>query len=209
MHSSDHSLVSSYPQHQLPASSTYPAGHSSSRRAVHTAAAAPTHYQQPMAISQAFYSDHTNPLTPSSRNTMQLPNIHVPTAPSPVAFDMPPEASEPTIKKKRKRTDARQLAALNRMYIRDAFPSAEERQQLAKELDMSARSVQNWSVLPLFATCIISELWTVLSGSRTKGRRAVKPSPNPPVSQFIVTHTPLITHSPPVIHTLLITHSPP
>jgi homeobox protein YOX1/YHP1 len=169
--------ASSYPQYQLPASSAYPAGHSSSRGAVHTAAAAPTHYQQPMATSHAFYLDRTNPLIPSSRNTTQLPNVRVPTAPSPVHFDVPPVTSEPTIKKKRKRTDARQLAALNRMYTRDAYPSTEERQQLARDLDMSARSVQNWSVLPLFATCIISELWTILSGSGTKGRRAVKLPP--------------------------------
>ena len=109
---------------------------------------------------------------------MQLPNVHVPTAPSPVPFDVSPETSEPTIKKKRKRADARQLAALNGMYTRRAYPSTEERQQLARDLDMSARSVQNWSVLPLFATCIISELWTILSGSRTKGRRAVKLPPS-------------------------------
>ena len=57
-----------------------------------------------------------------------------------------PEIQEPTIKKKRKRADARQLEALNRMYARTAFPSTEERQQLAKDLDMSARSVQIWLV---------------------------------------------------------------
>jgi hypothetical protein len=126
-----------------------------------------------MAMSHVSYLDRTNP---SSRNTTQLPyaRVPVPTAPSPVPFDVPPEASEPTIKKKRKRADARQLEALNRMYARTAFPSTEERQQLARDLDMSARSVQIWLALPLFATCIISELLTVLSGSRTKGRRAAK-----------------------------------
>ena len=168
------SPASNYPQYHSPASSAYPAGPSSSQGAVHTAAAAPTHYLQPMAISH-FYLDRTNPLNPSSRNTTQLPIVRVPTAPSPMPFDVRPETSEPTIKK-RKRADARQLAALNRTYTRGAFPSTEERQQLARDLDMSARRVQNWSVLPLFATYIISELWTVLSGSRTKGRRAVKPT---------------------------------
>ncbi|KAF9051115.1 homeobox-domain-containing protein [Hymenopellis radicata] len=50
----------------------------------------------------------------------------------------------PTIKKKRKRADAAQLKILNETYARTAFPSTEERLQLAKTLDMSARSVQIW-----------------------------------------------------------------
>ena len=82
---------------------------------------------------------------PTSRSaTTQLPYARAPPAPSPVPYDIPAEASEPTIKKKRKRADARQLEALNRMYARTAFPSTEERLQLAKDLDMSARSVQIW-----------------------------------------------------------------
>lgn len=56
-----------------------------------------------------------------------------------------PEDS-PTIKKKRKRADAAQLKILNDVYARTAFPSTEERQQLAKTLDMSPRSVQIWCV---------------------------------------------------------------
>ena len=104
-----------------------------------------------MAMSHVSYLDRTNP---SSRNNTQLPYARVPTAPSPVPFDVPPEASEPTIKKKRKRADTRQLEALNRMYACTAFPSTEERQQLARDLDMSARSVQIWLALPLFATFI-------------------------------------------------------
>jgi homeobox protein YOX1/YHP1 len=56
---------------------------------------------------------------------------------------------EPTIKKKRKRADAAQLKILNETYARTAFPSTEERQALAKELDMSARSVQIWRVTNL------------------------------------------------------------
>ena len=55
-----------------------------------------------------------------------------------------PWDSEPTIKKKRKRADARQLEALNRMYARNTFPSTEDRGQLARDLDMSPRSVQIW-----------------------------------------------------------------
>lgn len=51
---------------------------------------------------------------------------------------------EPTIKKKRKRADANQLRVLNEVYARTAFPSTEERNALAKQLDMSPRSVQIW-----------------------------------------------------------------
>ena len=96
--------------------------------------------QQPTGMNQASL-DHT---TPSSRGSTQLPNACIPTAPSPALHDVPSETAEPTIKKKRKRADARQLEALNEVYARTAFPSTEERQQLAKDLDMSARSVQIW-----------------------------------------------------------------
>lgn len=56
----------------------------------------------------------------------------------------PTSPEEPTIKKKRKRADASQLKVLNETYARTAFPSTEERHSLAKQLDMSARSVQIW-----------------------------------------------------------------
>jgi len=69
--------------------------------------------------------------------------------PNPSSYNSPPISptsaeQEPTIKKKRKRADAAQLKILNETYARTAFPSTEERQALAKELDMSARSVQIW-----------------------------------------------------------------
>ncbi|KAG2078888.1 homeobox-domain-containing protein [Suillus decipiens] len=54
------------------------------------------------------------------------------------------ENDQPAIKKKRKRADAAQLKVLNETYARTAFPSTEERAELAKKLDMSARSVQIW-----------------------------------------------------------------
>ena len=93
-----------------------------------------------------------------------------------VLNDGSPANSKPPIKKKRKRADARQLEALNRMYAHTAFPSTEERQQLTRDLDMSPRSVQIWLVHAFVITCRISELLAILSGSRTKGRRAVKPA---------------------------------
>lgn len=45
---------------------------------------------------------------------------------------MPPEAPEPTIKKKRKCADARQVEVLNRVYVRTTYPPTEELQQLAR-----------------------------------------------------------------------------
>ncbi len=114
---------------------------------------------------------------PSSRAAASLPYTRHGAAPPPsaVPYDIPAENQEPTIKKKRKRADARQLEALNRMYNRTAFPSTEERLQLARELDMSPRSVQIWSAHIFFYTrCIIPELSTILLGSRTKGSRAAK-----------------------------------
>ncbi|KAF8475300.1 hypothetical protein DFH94DRAFT_654582, partial [Russula ochroleuca] len=61
-----------------------------------------------------------------------------------VPYNVPPKIQGSTIKKRRKRANARQLEALNRVYARTAFPSSEEREQLVRELDMSARSVQIW-----------------------------------------------------------------
>ncbi|KZT43638.1 homeobox-domain-containing protein [Sistotremastrum suecicum HHB10207 ss-3] len=53
-------------------------------------------------------------------------------------------APEPTLKKKRKRADAYQLRILNDVYARTAFPSTDERNALARQLDMTPRSVQIW-----------------------------------------------------------------
>jgi homeobox protein YOX1/YHP1 len=167
-----YSPASSIPQYQFPASPAYPARQNTSRGVVPTVTAANTPYQQSMAISHAPLDHHTNPMYRGSR---PLPYARAPTAPSPVPYDVPPEIQEPTIRKKRKRADARQLEALNRMYARTAFPSTEERQQLARNLDMSARSVQIWLAHPLVHTsCIISDIPPFPSGSRTKGGRDVK-----------------------------------
>ena len=76
----------------------------------------------------------------------------------PAHYDLQLESTEPTIKKKRKRADARQLEVLNASYARTAFPSIEERAELAKELDISARGVQIWSAHALLRTTfMISE----------------------------------------------------
>ena len=96
---------------------------------------------------------------PGPRATMHLPCAHVSTVPPHVPYDVSTEDTKPTIKKKRKRTDARQLEALNRVYARTPYPPTEERYQLASDLDMCPRRVQVWLV-HTFAhiTCMISEL---------------------------------------------------
>jgi hypothetical protein len=155
-------------QYQFPTGSAYPTGRSPSRGAVHAAAAAQTHHQQSMGMTHA--SLDRNP--PSSRVPPPLPYARAPPVISPGSYETRPLFSdprdiqvadtEPTIKKKRKRADARQLEALNRMYARTAFPSTEERLQLAKELDMSARSVQIWLAHTfVHPSCMISELSTI------------------------------------------------
>lgn len=90
---------------------------------------------------------------PDGRSSSPYPP-HIPPAytPPPISPTSGPEDS-PTIKKKRKRADAAQLKILNETYARTAFPSTEERLQLAKTLDMSARSVQIWSVNQLLVYC--------------------------------------------------------
>jgi homeobox protein YOX1/YHP1 len=54
---------------------------------------------------------------------------------------------EPVMRRKRKRADANQLKVLNEVYNRTAFPSTDVRAELARKLDMSARSVQIWCIL--------------------------------------------------------------
>jgi homeobox protein YOX1/YHP1 len=190
-----YSLAPNFPQYQSPASPAYPEGHSPSRGAVPTVAAANIHYQRSMAMSHASF-DHT---IPSSRGTMQLPYARVPTAPSPVPYDVPPKIPGPTIKTKRKRLDARQLEALNRAYARTAYPSTEQRQQLARHLDISPRRVQIWLAHAfVYTACIISELSTILrfQNKRQGSRRGGRNPADTPISQVTVTLPP---DTPPVV----------
>ena len=111
----------------------------SSRSSMPVAAPAnPHHHHQSM------------PMSPSSVDRtprMARPSAQLPYARSAAELASPVGyPSDPTIKKKRKRADARQLEVLNATYNRTAFPSTEERAALAKQLDMSARSLQIWSV---------------------------------------------------------------
>ena len=81
-------------------------------------------------------TDHrsASPYGRSSSNLVPRSSTPPPTTPT----------EEPGTKKKRKRADAYQLKVLNETYDRTAFPSTEERNELAKKLAMSPRSVQIW-----------------------------------------------------------------
>ena len=84
--------------------------------------------------------------------------------PSDISSDHPPP------KKKRKRADAEQLRVLNEVYARTAFPSTEERQELAIKLNMTPRSVQIW-----YASYFLHHRPHLIPplGSRTNGSRCV------------------------------------
>ena len=79
----------------------------------------------------------THGVSPYSRHAADsIASGRSPSSDSPVDF--------PAVKKKRKRADAAQLKILNEVFDRTAFPTTEERQELAKKLDMTPRSVQIW-----------------------------------------------------------------
>ena len=90
-------------------------------------------------------------------------------------------AEEPVIKKKRKRADATQLKVLNETYARTAFPSTEERAELARRLDMSARSVQIWyTPCDLTLTKLTRETGFKTRGNPCGRRAARRLLPQPP-----------------------------
>jgi homeobox protein YOX1/YHP1 len=101
----------------------------------------PNVYQYPMSHPDSHLFDDVRIEPRSNSPFTAAPDRQ----PSPPVSPTSPE--EPTVKKKRRRADANQLKVLNETYARTAFPSTEERIALAKMLDMSARSVQIWSVL--------------------------------------------------------------
>ncbi|RPD68628.1 homeobox-domain-containing protein [Lentinus tigrinus ALCF2SS1-7] len=129
-----------YPQQQAHTGFPYPHG-----------ATAPDPRSLPPPIPSMHPYDTTSSALGPRRNslverTSMRPGGHgstpYPRVPS-VATHAPEPPVEP-VKKKRKRADAEQLKVLNETYNRTAFPSTEERIELAKKLGMSARSVQIW-----------------------------------------------------------------
>ena len=132
--------ATAYPQHQ-PSTFGYPG----------PAPPDPRHLPPPLPMSNPYDQtsslggrrgslvERSNPLRTGGHGASPYPRV-----PS-VVPNVPEPPVEP-VKKKRKRADAEQLKVLNETYNRTAFPSTEERIELAKKLGMSARSVQIWCV---------------------------------------------------------------
>lgn len=127
---------------------SYPAGTSFQYPSQHTSQGMLSENRFPVPINTST-SPSTGPLrrgpvsveraaTRSSAHTISPYSRHPPA--SDISSDHPPP------KKKRKRADADQLRVLNEVYARTAFPSTEERQELAIKLNMTPRSVQIWYV---------------------------------------------------------------
>jgi hypothetical protein len=106
---------------------------------------------------------------PSSRGTMQLPYAR--TSPSLFPYDVQPE---PKTKKRRKRLDPRQLEALSEMYTRTEYPSTEQRQRLADDLNLPSRRVQVWLVHSLFMLKVYFLTYQLFS--QVPEQKAEKPS---------------------------------
>lgn len=147
-----HSPSSSYPMnydtsfHSMHQSGAYQAPYSSSMESRHLPHPHPMHYQpdpHPPPHRTPHPGEWAPPprggdghlVSPYARNARDMMS-HSPQESTPPDF--------PVVKKKRKRADAAQLKILNEVYARTAFPTTEERLDLAKKLDMSARSVQIW-----------------------------------------------------------------
>lgn len=73
-------------------------------------------------------------------------------------------------KQKRKPVNTIQLRALNEIYAETAYPSAEQRAELAERLDLPVKRVQIWSVACPILRCLYMFLIMPI-GSRTNERR--------------------------------------
>lgn len=80
--------------------------------------------------------------TMSAGSGRRLPSPYSRKSPARGDSDSPKETT--IVRKKRKRADPNQLRILNDVYSKTAFPSTEQRLELATVLNMSARSVQIW-----------------------------------------------------------------
>jgi len=76
---------------------------------------------------------------PATRMHITSPYLRHPPASDISSDHLPP-------KKKRKRADSEQLRVLNEAYARTAFPTTEERQELAVKLNLAPMTVQIWYV---------------------------------------------------------------
>ncbi|KAF7792402.1 hypothetical protein EIP86_003439 [Pleurotus ostreatoroseus] len=121
--------------------------------------------------------DRTVPSRMASHGHGAVPYTRIPPAMGP-GYDQEPEVP---VKKKRKRADAEQLKVLNETYNRTAFPSTEERIELAKKLGMSARSVQIW-------------FQNKRQAMRQSNRQAANPTPPVTTEPFTATPAPSSVH---------------
>ncbi|OBZ68006.1 Homeobox protein HD-10 [Grifola frondosa] len=114
----------------------------------------PPHQQPSAGYSYPAAPDPRNLPPPISPMTYDLPSGVIPGRRTSMSVDRTRAKYDPRIRagtrcgaydqEERKRADAEQLKVLNETYNRTAFPSTEERVELAKKLGMSARSVQIW-----------------------------------------------------------------
>ena len=74
------------------------------------------------------------------------------------------------------------------MYARTAYPSTEERQQLARDLEMSVRSVQIWLAHAFVTNICLNSLR--FKNKRQASRQGLQNLPNRPISQVNVTPHP-------------------
>lgn len=145
IHSPNYATSYDAPFHSTAHSNAYPSPHPTIDTRHHSHAPHPMHFQADLHQPSHRNSHHTewgtsqrtdsHLVSPYARPPREASNPS-PQEPSPVEY--------PSVKKKRKRADAAQLKVLNEVYARTAFPTTEERQELAQRLDMSARSVQIW-----------------------------------------------------------------
>ncbi|THH00505.1 hypothetical protein EW026_g2043 [Hermanssonia centrifuga] len=147
-----HARTTSFSQQQSQQYAPYPSGQTQQQSGYYPQGQDPRNLQSLSSVSydpssgahiprrSSMSVDRTVPSRMSTHGP--VPYARIPPVVSPT-YDQEP-ISEPSIKKKRKRADAEQLRVLNDTYNRTAFPSTEERIELAKKLGMSARSVQIW-----------------------------------------------------------------
>jgi homeobox protein YOX1/YHP1 len=176
-----------YPQYQSlthTQTHTSPYISGSSRGSMPVAAPASPHHHQSIPMGHSSVDRTPHPHIQVPRTSAQLPFArNAPEMASPV--DYLSDSSEPTIKKNRKRADARQLEVLNATYNRTAFPSTEEHAALAKQLDLSVRSVQIW--------------FQNKRQSMRQGGRTINPATTP-VSSAGPASLPVPTPTPPVAY---------
>lgn len=188
--SSPRSPPVSYPNPSYPTPYYPPTGHSGQYQ--YASVPVPdsrTHHHSSQPIPHSHASSLDRMVT--SRNEIREPSPYSgASSASPIS---PNSADEPVLKKKRKRADAAQLKVLNDTYQRTAFPSTEERNELARMLDMSARSVQIWLVSSLAVLNFHTDhaISFILSGSKINGNRCDKPI-DKPRAQPRTSHSPCL-----------------